>query len=279
MAIPIVKIGDYNTLRVLKETDFGIYVGDEVEEILVPAKWVPEGTAVGDDLEVFVYNDSEDRIIATTMTPKIRVNQFACLKVKQVASVGAFLDWGLEKDLFAPFKEQQERMVEGKSYVVYMYLDELTDRLVASAHLNKFFELENIELEIGQEVDLMIYQETDLGFKSVVNGKYTGLIYMNEVFQRLMPGDEIKGYVKNIREDNKIDLAINKVGFESIEPNADKILEILRSNGGVLNLHDKSEPEEIYKVLHMSKKNFKKAIGTLYKKRLILLSDTAIKLK
>lgn len=279
MAIPIVKIGDYNTLRVLKETDFGIYVGDEVEEILVPAKWVPEGTAVGDDLEVFVYNDSEDRIIATTMTPKIRVNQFACLKVKQVASVGAFLDWGLEKDLFAPFKEQQERMVEGKSYVVYMYLDELTDRLVASAHLNKFFELENIELEIGQEVDLMIYQETDLGFKSVVNGKYTGLIYMNEVFQRLMPGDEIKGYVKNIREDNKIDLAINKVGFESIEPNADKILEILRSNGGVLNLHDKSEPEEIYKVLHMSKKNFKKAIGTLYKKRLIILSDTAIKLK
>ncbi|MFT6866580.1 MAG: putative RNA-binding protein (virulence factor B family) [Cyclobacteriaceae bacterium] len=278
MAIPIVKIGDYNTLRVLKETDFGIYVGDEVEEILMPTKWVPEGTEVDDEIEVFIYNDSEDRIIATTMTPKIIVNHFACLKVKQVTPVGAFLDWGLEKDLFAPFKEQQDRMEEGKSYVVFMYLDELTDRLVASSQLNKFFEHENIELEIGQEVDLMIYKETDLGYKALVEGKYTGLIYMNEVFTRLMPGDQIKGYVKNLREDNLIDLSINKVGFESIEPNADKILEKLKENGGSLKLHDKSEPEEIYKLLNMSKKNFKKAVGTLYKKRLIAINETNIEL-
>ncbi|MFY0600584.1 MAG: GntR family transcriptional regulator [Cyclobacteriaceae bacterium] len=275
----MVEIGKYNTLEVLKETDFGIYLGDDVEEILMPTKWVPEGTEVGDHLEVFIYNDSEDRMIATTMTPKIEIGKFGFLRVSQVTSIGAFLDWGLEKDLFVPFKEQAQKMEQGESYLVNMYLDEVTDRLVGSSHVNKFLEHENIELEEGQEVDLLIYQETELGYKAIINNTYKGLIYMNEIFTRITPGEKRKGYVKNIREDNKIDLSLQKAGYESIEPNADKILEVLQGNGGSLTLHDKSEPEKIYGTLQMSKKTFKKAIGALYKKELIRIGEKGIELK
>lgn len=281
MTIPIVEIGKYNTLRVIKETDFGIYVGDEIEEILMPTKWVPEGTQVDDMIEVFIYNDSEGRMIATTMRPKIVVDEFAFLKVRQMTSFGAFLDWGLEKDLLAPFKEQSQRMEEGKSYLVSMYLDEVTDRLVASSQINKFLEHENIDLTEGQEVDLIIYDETDMGYKAIVNNTYNGLIFNNEIFGAISPGEKRKGYVKTLREDNKIDLSLQKTGFGvgSIEPNADKVLSILREKGGKLPLHDKSNPEEIYESLQMSKKNFKKAIGTLYKKQLIVIGEKGIDLK
>ncbi|WP_258104578.1 S1 RNA-binding domain-containing protein [Marinoscillum sp. MHG1-6] len=278
MAIPIIEIGKYNTLEVLKRTDFGIYVGDEVEEVLMPTKWVPEGTEVGDMIEVFIYADSSDRMIATTMTPKVVRDEFAHLRVSQTSSIGAFLDWGLEKDLLVPFKEQVVRMEAGKSYTIYMYLDEVTDRLVASSHLNKFLEHEQIDLEEGEEVELLISNDTELGFQAIINNKYKGLIYKNEIFGSVQPGDRIQGYVKRIREDKKIDLSLQKIGAASIEPNAEIIYQKLKDNGGVLNLHDKSAPEEIYDTLKMSKKNFKKAIGSLFKQKLILIGEEGIEI-
>ncbi len=278
MSIPMIEIGQYNTLEVIKETDFGIYVGDEVEEILMPTKWVPEGTEVGDMIKVFIYNDSEDRMIATTMVPKITLNTFAFLEVRQVTSIGAFMDWGLHKDLLVPFKEQLERMEAGKSYMVYMYLDEVTDRLVGSSHVNKFVETENIELEEGQEVELLIYQDTDLGYKAIINNRYKGLVYRNEIFSDVAVGSTTTGYIKALREDNKIDLSLQKVGFEAIGEFAEKIMEVLKQNDGTLPFHDKSSPEEIYAKLKMSKKNFKKAVGTLYKQRMIVIKNEGIEL-
>jgi uncharacterized protein len=278
MSIPIIEIGKYNTLEVIKETDFGIYVGDEVEEILMPTKWVPEGTQVGDKIEVFIYNDSEDRMIATTMVPKITLNTFAFLEVRQVTSIGAFMDWGLHKDLLVPFKEQLTKMEAGKSYMVYMYLDDVTDRLVGSSHVNKFVEKENIELEVGQEVDLLIYQDTDLGYKAIINNKYKGLVYRNEIFSDVEVGSSTKGYVKTIREDQKIDLSLQKVGFAALGEFAEQIMQVLKESNGILLLHDKSTPEEIYAKVKMSKKNFKKAVGILYKQRLIVIGDEDIKL-
>jgi predicted RNA-binding protein (virulence factor B family) len=281
MSLSFIEIGKYNTLEVLKETDFGIYLGDEVEEILMPAKWVPDGTKVGDKLEVFIYNDSEDRIIATTLKPKIQLNQFAYLKVKQVTSVGAFLDWGLDKDLLVPFRQQVKRMETDQYYMVYMYIDEVTDRLVASSHINKFVEREDINLEPGQEVDLVVYEEFELGYNAIIDNKYRGLLYRNQVFGDLEFGKPLKGYIQNIREDKKIDLSLQRFGFgiQSIEPNADKIVKVLKENDGSLELHDKSAPEDIYAKLQMSKKNFKKAIGTLYKKKIIEIGEDSISLK
>lgn len=278
MSKPMIEIGKYNTLEVIKETDFGIYVGDEVEEILMPTKWVPEGTEVGDMIEVFIYNDSEDRMIATTMVPKITLNTFAFLEARQVTSIGAFMDWGLHKDLLVPFKEQLIRMEAGKSYMVYMYLDEVTDRLVGSSHVNKFVEKESIDLEVGQEVSLLIYQDTDLGYKAIIDNKYQGLVYRNEIFSDVAVGMATTGYVKTIREDNKIDVSLQKVGFEAIGEFAEKIMETLKQSDGTLALHDKSSPEEIHSKLKMSKKNFKKAVGTLYKQRLVDITDAGIQL-
>lgn len=275
--IPLIEIGKFNTLEVLKSTPQGLYVGDEVEEILLPNKYVPEGLNVGDQINVFVYTDSEDRMIATTLKPTIQVGEFAWLKVKDVSSVGAFLDWGLEKDLFVPFKEQVQKMEVGKSYLVYMYLDEVTDRLVGSSHLNKFLERETIELEERQEVQLLIGEKTGLGYFAIVNNKYRGLIFQNQIFKEIRPGDRIPGYILKIREDKKMDISLEKPGYQSIEPNADKIYKILQENEGFLPLHDNSDPEEIRQVLQMSKKTFKKAIGTLYKKRLIKLERKGIR--
>lgn len=278
MALPIVEIGKFNTLKVLKETDFGIYIGDEIEEILMPTKWVPEGIKVGDEIEAFIYNDSEDRIIATTMKPKIERDQFAYLQVKQVTSFGAFLDWGIEKDLLVPFRQQAKRMEEGQFYMVYMYVDEITDRLVGSSHVNKFVQSEEIDLEVNDEVEIMIYDEFELGYNAIINNKYRGLIYRNEVFGKVEFGKKVTAYIKAIRADNKIDLTMHRVGFglQSIEPNADKILDVLDKNGGELKLHDKSKPEEIYDLLQMSKKNFKKAIGVLYKNKRIKIEEDKI---
>ena len=278
MAIPLIEIGKYNHLEVLKSTEQGLYVGDDIEEILLPNKYIPEGLEVGDHIDVFIYNDSEDRMIATTLQPKIQVGEFAYLQVKDVTSIGAFLDWGLEKDLLVPFKEQLHKMEPGKFYVVYMYLDEVTDRLVASSHLNKFIEREVIDLEEGQEVDLLIGDKTDLGYQVIINNRYRGLIFQNEIFRKVDSGDCTVGFVKRVREDKKIDISLEKQGYQSIEPNADRIYEVLKANEGFLPLTDKSDPEEIQLKLQMSKKNFKKAIGTLYKKRMIRLEPKGIRL-
>lgn len=273
----MLHLGIKNTLRILRGTGVGMFLGDdEGNDVLLPKKYVPEDAIVGDDIEVFIYRDSEDRIIATNLEPKIQLNQFACLQVKSVTAIGAFLDWGLEKDLFVPFREQNKKMEEGRWYAVYLYLDEETDRLVASCKVNRYFEKENIDLQIGQEVDLLIFEETDLGLNAIINNKYKGLIYENEIFQRIKIGTRTKGFVKNIRDDNRVDLSLQKQGYANVEPNAQRILEKLKANNGFLDLTDKSDANYVMYQLEMSKKTFKKAVGALYRQKIIRIEEDGI---
>lgn len=273
----MLHLGIKNTLRILRGTGVGMFLGDdEGNDVLLPKKYVPENAIVGDDIEVFIYRDSEDRIIATNLEPKIQLNQFACLQVKSVTAIGAFLDWGLEKDLFVPFREQNKKMEEGRWYAVYLYLDEETDRLVASCKVNRYFEKENIDLQIGQEVDLLIFEETDLGLNAVINNKYKGLIYENEIFQRIKIGTRTKGFVKNIRDDNRVDLSLQKQGYANVEPNAERILEKLKANNGFLDVTDKSDANYVMYQLEMSKKTFKKAVGALYRQKIIRIEEDGI---
>lgn len=273
----MLHLGIKNTLRILRGTGVGMFLGDdEGNDVLLPKKNVPENAIVGDDIEVFIYRDSEDRIIATNLEPKIQLNQFACLQVKSVTAIGAFLDWGLEKDLFVPFREQNKKMEEGRWYAVYLYLDEDTDRLVASCKVNRYFEKENIDLQIGQEVDLLIFEETDLGLNAIINNKYKGLIYENEIFQRIKIGTRTKGFVKNIRDDKRIDLSLQKQGYANVEPNAERILEKLKANNGFLDVTDKSDANYVMYQLEMSKKTFKKAVGALYRQKTIRIEEDGI---
>lgn len=273
----MLNLGVKNTLRILRGTGVGMFLGDaEGNDVLLPKKYIPEDAIVGDDIEVFIYRDSEDRIIATTLEPKIQLNEFAYLQVKAVTQVGAFLDWGLEKDLFVPFREQNKKMEVDKWYVVYLYIDEDTDRLAASCKVNRFFEKENIDLTIGQEVDILVFEETDLGMNAIINNRYKGLIYENEIFQRIKVGTRTKAYVKNIRDDKRIDLSLQKQGYANVEPNAERILEKLKANNGFLDLTDKSDANYVMYQLEMSKKTFKKAAGALYRQRIIRIEEDGI---
>ncbi|GGD48738.1 GntR family transcriptional regulator [Emticicia aquatilis] len=273
----MLDLGVKNTLRILRGTGVGMFLGDdEGNDVLLPKKYIPDDVIVGDDIEVFIYRDSEDRIIATTLEPKIQLNEFAYLQVKAVTQVGAFLDWGLEKDLFVPFREQNKKMEVDKWYAVYLYLDEDTDRLVASCKVNRFFEKENIDLTISQEVDILVFEETDLGMNAVINNRYKGLIYENEIFQRIKIGTRTKAYVKNIRDDKRIDLSLQKQGYANVEPNAERILEKLKANNGFLDVTDKSDANYVMYQLEMSKKTFKKAVGALYRQRIIRIEDDGI---
>jgi predicted RNA-binding protein (virulence factor B family) len=257
-----------------------MYLRDEEDnEVLLPNKYVPEDMLIDDEIEVFVYNDSQDRPIATTRKPKLLLNDFGYLKVVEVNAVGAFLDWGLEKDLLVPFREQKMDMVVGRYYLVHLYLDEKTDRLVATAKVRKHFETENITVKEGEEVDLLICESTDLGVNVVINNLHKGLIFKNMIHKPIHPGQRMKGYIKTIRPDNKIDVMLEKEGYKNIiEPNAKKVLEEVQFNNGFLDLNDKSDPAEISMRLHMSKKTFKKAIGTLYKQRIITIEKDGIRL-
>ncbi|MCB0629577.1 MAG: S1-like domain-containing RNA-binding protein [Saprospiraceae bacterium] len=275
----MLNIGFYNTLQYGRETRHGVYLQDaEGQEVLLPRSEVSDDlNEEGAEIEVFLYTDSEDRLIATTLHPKVIRNEFAFLQVVEVSGVGAFLDWGLKgKDLLVPFSEQQQKMKKGEWHLVYVYLDELTNRLVASGKINRFFEKQMMELKTGEEVEILVGRQTDLGFNVVVNNRYKGLIYANEIFQTIRPGFRLKAYVARIREDGKLDISLRPPGYAKVEPNAEKILELLNQNGGFLGLTDKSDPELIKSQLSMSKKTFKKAIGTLYKKRLIRLEDGGI---
>ncbi|MFC5409440.1 S1 RNA-binding domain-containing protein [Larkinella bovis] len=273
----MIQIGKLNTLRALRETSVGFFLGDdEGTDLLLPNKYVPDGLRVDDDIEVFVYTDSEDRLIATTLTPKIMRNEFARLQVVSVSRVGAFLDWGLEKDLLVPYREQSIPMEVGRWYVVYLYLDHETDRLVASNRLNRFLDTGKPNLEEGQEVSLLAYESTDLGINVIINNRYRGLVYANEIFQRVYPGDRLTGYIKQIREDNRLDVSLQKPGYENVEPNAERILTLLEKQRGFLPLSDNSDPDEIYRTLEMSKKTFKKAIGALFRERKIVIKDDGI---
>ncbi|WP_299576902.1 CvfB family protein [uncultured Sunxiuqinia sp.] len=272
-------IGLMNELEVVKEVDFGVYLdGGPHGEILMPKRYVPEGCKPGDILSVFIYLDSEDRLVATSDRPKAMVGEFAFLPVVSVTGVGAFLDWGLPKDLLVPFREQQQTMEAGHSYLVYVYLDDESQRIAATSKLDKCVDNVPIDYEVGEEVDLIVARQTDLGFKAIIDNSHWGMIYKNEVFQPLKVGQKIKGFIKNIREDEKIDLSLQKEGYEKIDDISQGILNKLAANDGFLPLTDKSSPELIQATFHISKKNFKKAIGSLYKHRLISLEDNGIKL-
>ncbi len=273
------EVGKYNTLQILRGTSVGMYLGDEEgNDVLLPHKYIPENAQIGESIEVFIYRDSEDRLIATTLKPSILLNQFAILEVVAATQFGAFLDWGLEKDLFVPFKEQNHKLQKGQYVPVYLYLDEQTDRVVASAKVHKYFKnLDGVDLDEGQEVDLLVFEKTELGHNVVVNNLYKGLVYENETFRRLAWGDTTKGYVKLIRDEGKIDISLQPLGFlKTLEPNQKAILDKLQQSGGTLNLSDNSDPIEIQEVLEMSKKAFKKAIGVLYKDKKILIKDDSI---
>jgi len=273
------ELGKYNSLRVVKELDFGVYLdGNEMGEILLPIKQVPPKTAIDDLLEVFLYKDSENRLIATMREPFVTAEEFAVLRVVEVNKMGAWLDWGLERNLLAPFREQKQDMEEGKYYLVYVYVDHETQRLVASSKLAKFLDNVPPEYEEGQEVDLLISNQSDIGYVAVINNLHTGLLYKNEVFQPLKRGQKIKGYIKKMREDEKIDLILLKPGYDKIDPLAQMVLNKLKSTGGKIPLGDKSTPEDIYTYFNISKKDFKKATGLLYKQKLILVDKNKITL-
>lgn len=271
------EIGRLNRLRVIREAPYGLYLdGGRDGEILLLRKQVPEGVGVGDEVEVFIYHD-EDGIAATTTRPRAMLGQFVALKVVSVTKIGAFLDWGLPKDLLVPISEQKDRMQEARRYVVYINLDD-EGRLVASSKIDKFLDKWPVTYEEGQEVDLLICDRTDLGLKAIINNRHWGVLYQNELFKNVWLGDTIKGYIKKIREDGKIDLTLHQPGHEKLGAVADKVLEILTKNDGFLPVHDKSSPETIYKLFGESKKSFKSAIGILYKNRRITIETDGIRL-
>ncbi|MDP4209788.1 MAG: S1-like domain-containing RNA-binding protein [Bacteroidota bacterium] len=275
----MVNIGKINNLEVVKELDFGIYLnGEELGEILLPRRYVPKDTKPGDKLDVFIYLDSEDRLIATTEKPFAMVDEFALLRVVSVNDVGAFLDWGLMKDLLVPYSEQKMKMRPDHWYMVKVYLDKITKRIVASAKLDSFLDNLPPDYEFGQEVNIIVHTETDLGYKAIVNGLHWGMLYKNEVFQDLEQGQRIKAFVKKIREDDKIDLCLHKPGYDKIKDISEQILDYIKKNKGFLPITDKSSPETIYGLFGVSKKAYKNAIGNLYRKKLIVLEENGVRL-
>lgn len=271
------KLGKFNLLKVVKEVDFGVYLdGGEEGEILLPSRYVPENIKPGDEINVFIYLDIDERLVATTLRPYVQVGEFACLEVAWTNEFGAFLNWGLMKDIFVPFREQKMRMVKGHKYVIYATIDEESYRIMGTAKVERYLSKEKPEYKQGQEVDLLVWQKTDLGFKVIVDNKFSGLIYDNEIFQTLFTGDKIKGYIKNVREDDKLDITLQRNGGRQIDDFANTLFEYLKENGGKSSLNDKSDPSEIYSTFSVSKKVFKKAVGELYKKHLIKIYDDGI---
>lgn len=272
------QIGTYHDLEVAKEVDFGVYLNSPIGELLLPTKYVPEGLKVGEVIHVFIYKDSEDRPIATTLEPYAQLDEFASLEVKDSNAHGAFLDWGLEKDLFVPKKEQHEPFQLGKRYIVRVCMDHKTERLIGTSKLKPFLKEADEHLQEGQSVELLIYRKTDKGYMAVIDQTYAGLIYENEIFEPIAVGDVKTGFIKKIREDDKIDLSLNKTGRVAVDDNREVVIELLKKNDGFMPYHDKSDAEDIAQVFNMSKKGFKKAIGGLYKDKLIKIESNGIRL-
>lgn len=272
-------LGDYNNLEIVKRVSFGLYLdGDEDGEILLPAKYVPDGYDIGDIIKVFVYLDNEERLVATTEEPLAKVGDFALLRVAWTNDYGAFLDWGLLKDLFVPFSEQEGKMVKGNSYLVYVTIDRKSYRIYASARLDKYLSRTKPPYETNEEVDIIVWRRTDLGWKVIVNGNHSGLVFANEVFRDLKTGDRLKGYVKRVRTDGKIDIALQRHGVAGDDDSSMRLLSAIEAQRGFLPLNDNSSPDEIYSMLGMSKKAFKRAAGKLYKQRLIIIDDDGLRL-
>jgi predicted RNA-binding protein (virulence factor B family) len=273
------SIGQFNKLKVVKHVDFGVYLDDgEGNEILLPKRFVPQGLNDGDEVDVFLYHDSENRVIATTQTPKGVVGDIVMMEAVSKTRQGAFLDWGLMKDIFVPESQQESNMVVGGHYLVMIYIDEKTGRAAATERIAQF--LSNYELTVKEldAVDLIMYQETDIGYKVIINNRHLGVLHFNEVYKNLERGDKEKGFIKKIREDNKIDVVLGERGYNKVEGEADKILRLLKENDGYLPYHDKSTPEDIYRFFGISKKAFKMTVGALYKQKKIELTQTGIKL-
>lgn len=276
----MISIGKTHVLKATRQMRAGMYLADEHgEEVLLPTKYIPEGLAPGGEVEVFVYLDNETRPIATTLKPNAEVGQFAWLQVRDVSRFGAFMEWGVEKDLLAPFSEQNEKMERGKGYLVYLYLDDVTGRIIATARYRRFLRTDTAGLDEGQEAEVLIGHKVQQGTVVIVENAWQGLLYKNETFKVLRPGERRKAYVKQVREDGKIDMVLQKPGYQSIEPNADRVMERLEKAGGFLDLHDKSSPVDITRRLEMSKKTFKKAIGLLYKAGRIEILEHGIRKK
>jgi predicted RNA-binding protein (virulence factor B family) len=277
----MIKVGTYNELTIIKQVDFGLFLdgGDEFGDILLPKRYIKEGMEIGQTVNVFLYFDSEDRLIATTQRAKAEVGKFASLKVVDTNRAGAFLDWGLPKDLLVPFNQQKIPMKEGYGYVVYIYIDDISERLVASSKLDRFLDNEPADYKVGEKVDLLVAEKTDIGFKAIINDKHWGVIFNSDVFGEMRLGKKCKGYIKKIREDGKIDLGLTKAGYAKVDDLAERILQTMKQHQGYLALSDKSSPEQIAKILKMSKGNFKKSIGQLYRKQLIEIEEKGIRLK
>ena len=275
-----IALGRFNILKVVKKVDFGMYLdGGEEGRILLPSRYVPQGCEVGDELNVFLYLDNEERLVATTQQPLAQVGDFACLRVAWVNQYGAFLDWGLMKDLFVPFREQRERMEVGRRYVVHVHLDDESYRIVASAKVERYLSVdERPPFQSGDEVDVLVWKRTDLGYKVIVDNRYAGLLFENQVFRPLRMGDKMQAYVRQVRPDGKIDLALQREGRGKVADFSGELLEYIRRNQGRIQLTDKSPAEEIYATFGVSKKTFKQAVGDLYKRRLIRLEADGIRL-
>ncbi len=273
----MIKVGDYNRLQVLRLTQTGAFLNDGKEGLLLPIRFVPSDTKVDDELDVFVYHDSEGRLIATTLHPNAVVGDIAFMKVVSTTPQGAFLDWGLMKDLFVPRSKQINSMRLGGEYLVKLFIDEQTGRVAATEYIEQGLSNENLTLKELDVVDLLVFRETELGYAVIINNKHLGLLYFNEVYQNISIGDKLEGFIKTIRPDGKIDVALGKPGYQKVEDEADKILRLLKEKNGYLPYHDKSAPEEIYEFFGMSKKTFKMTVGKLYKEKKIELTKTGMK--
>lgn len=274
----MVELGKFNELKIVKSVDFGLYLdGGDDGEILLPSRYVPQSYEIGQTLRVFIYLDSEERLVATTLEPKTQVGRFACLKVNWINEVGAFLDWGLMKDLFVPFREQKKRMEVGHSYVVHTHVDEDSFRIVASAKVERYLSHQVPPYERGDEVEVMVWQRTPLGYKVIVSQQFSGMLYNDGIFRDLLPGMSLKAYVIKVREDSKIDLSLQKQGMEKVQDFSGTLLDRIHEAGGFLPFTDKTPSEVIYTHFQVSKKTFKKAVGDLYKKRLITLQEDGIR--
>lgn len=274
-----IKLGEYNRLTIVKAVDFGLYLdGGDEGEILLPSRYVPKDCRIGDELDVFIYLDNEERIVATTQKPLAKVGDFAYLEVSWVNEYGAFLHWGPLKDLFCPFREQKMRMEIGESYIVFVYIDRESYRIAASAKIEHYLQKDTLPYTVGTETDLLIWQKTDLGFKVIIDNRYQGLVYEDQIFKRIHTGDRMKGYISRVREDGKLDVTLQPLGYQQARAFSDTLLQYLKNNGGFCDLGDKSDAEDIKRRFQVSKKTFKKAVGDLYKRCLIVLDEQGIRL-
>ena len=276
----MIEIGRYNKLRILSQNTIGLLLGDKSgESVLLPKKYCPESYELDDEIKIFVYLDNKGNKIATNVTPKILFNEFALLKVTAVTDVGVFMDWGMEKELFVPFREQTQKMEEGRWYIVYLDLDKKTDRLYASSRIERHLQNEVLTVVGNEKVHLLVLHKTDLGFSVIINNAHKGLVFKNEIFKKLNIGDKLNGFVKKIHEDNKIDISIQPIGYTNfIDKNTKLVYNALLKNNGFLAVTDKSSPDEISRQFGMSKKAFKKSLGALYKQRKIKLLPDGIEL-